>query len=155
MLTAKQIRILVVSTLSLGLMVWLLNYSRPLVYAVSGSRQLKQSEIQTALASPLNEGKFPDSLWFELPGGGFQKISVEYTLDERLQNKMDWLFRRWKPDYGAFAAVDAETGEVLVLSSYAREDHTLGNLALRASYPAASIFKVVTAAAAINERAQY
>jgi peptidoglycan glycosyltransferase len=51
-------------------------------------------------------------------------------------------------------AVDPETGRVLAMVSYSRDPQLRSseNLALRATFPSASIFKVVTAAAAIAEK---
>ncbi|MEK7689641.1 MAG: penicillin-binding transpeptidase domain-containing protein, partial [Bdellovibrionota bacterium] len=56
----------------------------------------------------------------------------------------------------ALVAMDAVTGQILALSSFvgpgadSEDKSRLGNLAVRASFPAASIFKVVTATAAID-----
>ncbi len=80
------------------------------------------------------------------------KASIEYTLNSRSQILSDRLFQSYKPDYGAFVALDARTGKILTLSSYTRTPMQLGNLALRASFPAASVFKMVTAAAAIDQK---
>jgi cell division protein FtsI/penicillin-binding protein 2 len=61
------------------------------------------------------------------------------------------MFERYKPDYGALVSLDAETGEILALVSYTKNPKDdLGNLALRATFPAASVFKVITAAAAVD-----
>ena len=92
-----------------------------------------------------------------------------YTLNSKLQKTMESLFQLYHPDYGAFVALDPKTGKVLAIVSYSHNHHLAGNispnvprltsdqepggtgsLALRASYPSASIFKVVTAAAAIE-----
>jgi cell division protein FtsI/penicillin-binding protein 2 len=47
--------------------------------------------------------------------------------------------------------MNARTGEILTLSSFERKKTYNSNLALKASYPAASIFKVITAATAIDK----
>jgi len=77
---------------------------------------------------------------------------VRYTLNQDSQNHVDNLFKQYKPDYGAFVAISADTGRVLTLSSFQKNanEKNLGNLALRSMFPAASIFKVITAAAAID-----
>jgi len=80
---------------------------------------------------------------------------LSLTIDPLLQSEMEALFSRYSPDYGAFVAVEPETGKVLSLVSHshdAEQSQSLGNLALRATFPSASIFKVVTAAAAIAEK---
>jgi hypothetical protein len=73
-------------------------------------------------------------------------------LDAKLQKTMEALFRSYSPDYGAFVALDAQTGRVLSLISYSRDKGSHGNLALRATFPSASVFKVVTATAAIESK---
>lgn len=81
------------------------------------------------------------------------RASVEYAFEPQLQAEMENLFRDYKPDYGAFVAVDAKSGQILSMVSYSKADraHRLGNLALRATFPSASVFKVVTAAAVIEK----
>lgn len=75
---------------------------------------------------------------------------VQYTFDSKLQDEMKNLFSTYRPDYGAFVALDATTGRVLSLVSYSHLHPNGENLALKATFPAASVFKVVTAAAAIE-----
>lgn len=81
------------------------------------------------------------------------RAKVHYTFDSDLQATMEHYFQTYRPDYGAFVAIDPMTGQVLSMVSYAQPSKRIKeNLALRATFPAASIFKVVTAAAAIAER---
>ena len=94
---------------------------------------------------------------------------LTYTLNNKLQKMMEGLFHLYHPDYGAFVALEPKTGKILAIVSYSHGHHLAGNLssnvptlsaasgagmagslALRASYPSASVFKVVTAAAAIE-----
>ena len=80
------------------------------------------------------------------------KAIVEYAVDAELQSELIKLYQSYKPDYGAFVAMEADTGRILALVSYSRNPQETTNWALKASFPAASVFKVVTAAAAIAER---
>lgn len=88
-----------------------------------------------------------------------EKATVAYTFDNDLQAEIEDLFKQYVPDYGAFVALDPATGRVLALVSQERQGRTSRlheslqeNLALRATFPSASVFKVVTAAAAIAEQ---
>ncbi len=83
-----------------------------------------------------------------------QQVSaiLQYTMDSRVQNLTESLFKSYQPDYGAVVMLDATTGRILGLASFTKKAHELGHLALRASFPSASVFKVVTAAAAIAEK---
>ncbi len=94
----------------------------------------------------LAQGQFPERITVE-----GKVADVSYTFDREAQAHMEKLFQQYKPDYGAFAAIDARTGRILTLVSYTRGKNELGNLALKAVFPAASIFKIVTAAAAIDQ----
>lgn len=76
---------------------------------------------------------------------------VVLTLDEELQQDMLALFRHYDPDYGVFAAVEPATGRVMALVGYRRGGEADPWLPLKAIYPAASLFKIVTAAAAIEK----
>lgn len=79
------------------------------------------------------------------------RVVVQYTIDSDLQQTMEKLYRQYRPDYGAFAAVDPDTGAVLAMVSHSNDPSLKDNLAIRATFPSASIFKVVTAAAALSK----
>ena len=96
--------------------------------------------------------ELPEELDFDLGRHEPSRLKVQYTLDAKLQKTMEALFRSYSPDYGAFVALDAQTGRVLSLISYSRDKGSHGNLALRATFPSASVFKVVTATAAIESK---
>lgn len=83
----------------------------------------------------------------EINGKGYH---ARLTLDRALQEKVERIYERYNPAYAAFVAMDPATGKILAIADYSNEAHT-DNLALRASYPAASVFKVITSAAAIGQ----
>lgn len=99
--------------------------------------------------------------FFELPtqfelevdeGAGRLMVQPTYAFDAVLQKEMEGLFKSYHPDYGAFVALDASSGKVLSMVSYTKRGMVKENLALRATFPSASVFKLVTAAAAIEAR---
>lgn len=75
---------------------------------------------------------------------------VTLALDEELQKGIFALFRRFDPAYGVFAAMEPSTGRVVALVGYRRGGEADPRLPLKAVYPAASLIKVVTAAAALE-----
>jgi len=80
---------------------------------------------------------------------------VQYAFDPSLQEQVQNLMKAYSPDYGAFVAIEPTTGRILSMVSYVhdlKKDEASQNLALRATFPSASVFKVVTAAAAIEQR---
>jgi len=75
--------------------------------------------------------------------------TVALTLDSVLQKKVKKLLRNYNPPYAAVAAIDPATGRVLALVQSSR-DEGVRDLSLRAVYPAASVFKLVTASALLE-----
>jgi peptidoglycan glycosyltransferase len=113
---------------------------------------LTKQALAEMIGKPASFYKFPTEV--DLPGHSGRGI-VQYSFDPRLQEEMEKLLATYHPDYGAFVAMDAETGQILSMVSFQDEpetkpDGTVENLALRSTFPSASVFKVVTAAAAIE-----
>src|SRR3990170_6658784 len=76
---------------------------------------------------------------------------ITLALDEELQRRIFDLFRKVDPPYGAFVAMEPSTGRVVALVGYRRGGEADPQLPLKAVYPAASLIKVVTAAAALEK----
>jgi cell division protein FtsI/penicillin-binding protein 2 len=76
---------------------------------------------------------------------------VTLTLDEDLQKGIFALFRHFDPPYGIFVAMEPDTGRVMALVGYRKGGEADPTLPLKAIYPAASLIKVVTASAALEE----
>ncbi len=82
---------------------------------------------------------------------------VHYSIDTTLQKLGNKLMKMYHPRYGAVVAIDPVTGRVLSLISYVNDSvPKIGDddLYCRSTFPAASVFKTVTAAAVI-EKANY
>jgi penicillin-binding protein A len=78
---------------------------------------------------------------------------AELTLDPRLQAATEGVLRKLHNRYGASVVLSIPDGRVLALAGSSSIDATLGaeELALRPWAPAASVFKIVSAAALIDE----
>jgi cell division protein FtsI/penicillin-binding protein 2 len=111
---------------------------------------LTKGEVAEVLLNPASFYQFPSEADFSLSDRAKIRTKIQYTFDLKLQKVMENLFQSYGPDYGAFVAVDAVTGRILSMVSYSRTRKNSDNLALRATFPSASVFKVVTAAAAIE-----
>lgn len=85
----------------------------------------------------------------ELTSGG-RLVKVETTLDTGLQNYLLQAIDRINSRYVGIVVIEASSGRVLALAGYDRTDPT-SNPCLRSQYPAASIFKIVTAATAVDQ----
>jgi cell division protein FtsI/penicillin-binding protein 2 len=107
--------------------------------------------IVASLGPAIQKNEWPESLRIR-SHGAWRDMKVEYTLNAILQKEADKLLLKYKPDYAAIVAMDPNTGRVLAMSSFTKGDDTENNLALRASFPAASVFKLVTATAALDKK---
>ncbi|MBX2988421.1 MAG: serine hydrolase [Bdellovibrionaceae bacterium] len=109
----------------------------------------RRTSISKALEQSLSKMEFPERLPVKLAGVS-QELKAQYTIDPVLQKEAEVLLKRYKPDYGAIFMMDAETGRVLAFTSYQKDADEPVNLVTRATYPAASVFKIVTATAAVD-----
>jgi cell division protein FtsI/penicillin-binding protein 2 len=73
------------------------------------------------------------------------------TLDARLQKRLQRTLTDYDVPYGATVLLDPRTGRVLAMAEHSRSEPGASNLSLRAISPAASIFKIVTAAALLEQ----
>lgn len=111
-----------------------------------------RSSLKAQLGPQMQRHEWPPELqidWF----GEKKNLTVKYTLDSELQSEADRLLRIHKPDYGAIVVMDAMTGKILALSSFIKNtnEENQNSLVFRGSFPAASIFKIVTAASAVDK----
>lgn len=126
--------------------------------AVRFSRtQVTGIDVQTvhvALKETMVQEQFPET--FRMSGREPEQstdVTAEYTIRPDLQDYLDDIYERYGPDYAAFFAMDADTGAVIAYADFFRhaEDDVHGHLALHALFPAASVFKTITAAAALDQ----
>src|SRR6185369_13199983 len=84
----------------------------------------------------------------QLSDGG----SAELTLDPRLQQSTENVLRAFQIPFGAAVVVSIPDGRVLAMVGQSAADPRLGasELALRAWAPAASVFKVISATALVE-----
>lgn len=104
-----------------------------------------KAQLARRLEAGLRGGTYPTSV--EIDG---EELKVEYSLDTNAQAAVERWLKLYRPDYAAVVALDANTGRILALSSGGQKIHDYGNLALRGTFPAASVFKIVTATAALD-----
>jgi penicillin-binding protein A len=85
---------------------------------------------------------------FELPLKD-QVMQVETSLNPDLQNYLLAKMDRKNSRYIGIVVMEADTGRVLALAGFDKDDQNT-NPCLSSEFPAASIFKIVTAAAAVD-----
>ncbi|MEO5667744.1 MAG: penicillin-binding transpeptidase domain-containing protein, partial [Bdellovibrionota bacterium] len=142
----------------------LLFLSGAIFWAIS-QKQLKfpfhltQNYLAAEITKALDQtGDFPAEM--EVPvyknDVAHQSAQIYSTIDPNYSHILRGYFERYRPDYGAIAVINPDTGAVLALESFVKTpEEKLGHLAIRAPFPAASVFKIVTASAAIDQGKAY
>jgi peptidoglycan glycosyltransferase len=79
------------------------------------------------------------------------KFAVEVSLDMNLQKYILKLLRRSQTLQSAVIVLRPKNGQILAMTNYDKDGKT-ENLCLKADFPAASLFKIVSAAAVVEAR---
>jgi cell division protein FtsI/penicillin-binding protein 2 len=82
------------------------------------------------------------------PLGAHQAI---LTLDPRLQTRLERSLETYRVPFGATVLIDPRTGRILALAEHSTLEPQRRGLSLMALAPAASVFKLVTAAALLEQ----
>jgi len=89
----------------------------------------------------------PDAGRYVAPAGARRAV---LTIDPRLQEKLTRILADYRVPWGATVLLEPRTGRVLAMAEYSSRESARG-LSLRAIAPAASIFKIVTASALLEQ----
>ncbi|WP_224984665.1 penicillin-binding transpeptidase domain-containing protein [Geomonas agri] len=116
--------------------------------AVSLSKLDQGSAFKLAADAYSNAKVQGGKLTAPLPQGG----QVTYGIDEEVQRKIEKLFTDYKVPYGLFVALEPKTGRILAAVSHSASQPGWEKGANYHLYPMASLFKIVTATAALEEK---
>ncbi|HWI40850.1 MAG TPA: penicillin-binding transpeptidase domain-containing protein [Verrucomicrobiae bacterium] len=83
-----------------------------------------------------------------LPDGG----RIDFTIDSELQDRVTEVMTRSRVPFGVFVALEPKTGRVLAMAGHSEIDPGWESRCSFDLYPMASLFKIVTAAAAFEQR---
>ncbi len=83
--------------------------------------------------------------------GGLVVDGRRLSIDARLQRALTDILRQYETPYAAVVALEPATGRVLAMAEHSQTRPELRGLCTQAVFPAASIFKIVTAAALLDE----
>jgi penicillin-binding protein A len=89
-----------------------------------------------------------EQLQAPLPDGG----TIVYAIDQELQERVKKVMETYRVPYGAFVAIEPKTGRVLALAGHSSLDPSWERLSYFGLYPMASLFKIITASAALEEK---
>lgn len=128
---------------------------------------LNPSSWQQSLSHGELAELLPDSFFSVLPSLSVtgstsvagSNLTVFTTINEGLQHKLLTLLRRYHPQLGAGVLVDLKTGKIEAMAYYRNADENgsiipliSGNLCLVSAFPAASLFKIVTAYGVLEKK---
>jgi len=115
---------------------------------------------------PVEAAKLPDTLsHFELAGNLLENASANgdhltaissdglhfnYTILGSLQKRVYDFLAKNKVPYGVFVAIEPATGRILGMTSYSSVDPSWTKSSAYSLYPMASLFKIITASAALE-----
>lgn len=74
-------------------------------------------------------------------------------LSEAWQKRLEHFLSSGKPAYGSFVAVDLISGEIISIAEYASNSTVIPHPSTSNRFPAASVFKIITAFALLEEKA--
>ena len=130
-------------------------------YQMEPEKEIAEEEIQPVritrgdlplLLTDLKLGPSPDNGDYILTDNNTELVA-HTSLDTSLQNYIIKLLNRSMTHQAAVVVMRPENGQVLAMASYAKDGSlTDSDLCLHAQQPAASLFKIVAAAAAIEAR---
>jgi cell division protein FtsI/penicillin-binding protein 2 len=106
---------------------------------------IRQADSRLVLSAlPALKSKVGERYAVENSGGSVALL----TIDLKLQNLVERLVSSAQSPHVAAVVMDPTSGRIL---SYASKSPTISNLVLHADFPAASLFKLVTSAAALEQ----
>jgi peptidoglycan glycosyltransferase len=90
---------------------------------------------------------FQKNVWPEVVHLDGRDYEVTYNFNEKLSKYIKKLVKRYRPDYTSVVVIDNNHGKVLATVDYDKKARQFGHsLSFSSTNPAASVFKVVTAA---------
>ena len=82
-----------------------------------------------------------------------KNINFDFTIDQGLQNYLEKLLKSYKTPYAAVVVIDNNNGKILALAGINQKNKTTyPQLTLSSTNPGASLFKIVSSAALLNQQ---
>lgn len=115
-------------------------------YKIAKKEQLEKA-VYLQVKSDISE-KFLDQIeWPKSIEVMDHTYKLEYTFDQEFTNHVKKLLKRYRSDYASVVVIDNNTSDILVALDYSKDIGEFGRaITFSSTSPAASLFKVVTAA---------
>jgi peptidoglycan glycosyltransferase len=107
-----------------------------------------EQSFQLAVASLQSSRQVGDRLVSPLKDGG----AVTYTINPKVQERVEKVMENYDVPYGVFVAVEPKTGRILALAGHSTVDPGWARSSYFNLYPMASLFKIITATAALEQK---
>lgn len=105
-------------------------------------RQQMVEVISNSVTKSLLHKEFPEELEFD-----DESYQIVYTLDNAFTQFIEKLVKRYSPDHASVVVMDNNSGAIISAVDYSRKQNDQNyNLTFSSTHPAASVFKIVTAA---------
>jgi penicillin-binding protein A len=112
-------------------------------------RELDNIQSFKHAADSLSAARFVNgTLLAPLPDGG----TVVYGVDQELQERVEKVMQSSRVPYGVFVAMEPKSGRILAMAAHSSIDPAWERNSFYNLYPMASLFKIVTAAAALEKK---
>lgn len=111
-------------------------------------RNLDKSQSFSYASAALPNARFINGrLQAPLSGGG----TIVYAIDQSLQERVEKVMASFDVPYGVFVAIEPKSGRILAMVSHSAINPGWKPNSFYSLFPMASLFKIVTAAAALEE----
>lgn len=113
--------------------------------------RLSKNDLSVLLRQ-LNLSQPPQAGTYSLAQGGM-KFIIETSIEPKLQDYITKLLSHSKTDRAAVVVLKPDTGRILAMAQYEKKHNGDSEiLSLKADFPAASLFKIISAVAAIEAK---
>lgn len=114
------------------------NFSKDLSFDIFEEESFKKA---------LSQKVFESAGWPETIDHNERNYVVDYTVNKDLTDFIVRILKRYRSDYTSVVVIDNNTGEILSAVDFTRKGNEVGkSMAFSSAHPAASVFKVITAA---------
>jgi len=127
---------------------WVHSHSTPDIKAAEAAKPPESGSFEAA-ARLFDTAVVADGRFTARSDGG---DTLLYSIQDDLQKRVhDFLAQKQVP-FGAFVAIEPSTGRILAMTSYSAADPQWAPSAVFNLYPMASLFKIITASAALENK---
>jgi len=127
---------------------WLHSHSAPDIKAAEAAKPPTNSSFEAAVRLFDSAVVTGGQLTARSPGGD----TLHYSIRDDLQKRVHDFMAQKQVPFGVFVAIEPSTGRILAMTSYSAVDPQWEQSSFFDLYPMASLFKIITASAALENK---